>query len=458
MPPKMPRAKRPLAETDPNASTGRTTRSKVAKLDAPKGKENKTVLGAKRTSKQDSKRLKSLTKHVEEDEGLEDYANTSNNRLGWLLLDRGLPYGTTDERDVMIMRLEIADATAKELNVPPYTPPYFPPTTADIRNAEASSLKKQTDFASKDNSKLRSMLEARKLSTYGTRDAPVQRLEAHPTVDYEQYTTDELSAMASRRHMRMDTTGPKAVKIARLRMNDELKRDTGNTPEGELYGAISAMEMFVGAFRRDKDRALRGDYSFVRSFCRPASTLKELLHERNLPESGNIATKMERLRKDDARRATPFATRIFEKRINDARSEWEKLRVKFEEATGRPLLCVSEDLNAESKLHQRDPVRNAPKDDPPVKHMVDYDWRSSRWADRNRHQLVDIAKNRGMPHASGAPKAAMIKWLETGEIEYEEYYTTSLHAMCSERGIDVNQTKKKVEIIRLPKEHDEEKS
>ncbi|KAF2491445.1 hypothetical protein BU16DRAFT_119381 [Lophium mytilinum] len=438
----MPRTKRPLAEADPNASAGRVTRSKVVRSDGPKGKENKTASGAFE-SKKYSNKSKSLTKHAEKDVGLEGYANVSDNRLGWLLLDRGLPYGRTDERDVMIMRLEISDALAKELNVPLYIPPNFPPSKADKSKAEAINLRKQTDFASKDNSKLRSMLEARKLSTLGPRDELVQRLEAHPMVDYEQYTTDELSAMASRRHMRTGATGPKAVKIARLRMNDELKRDTGNTPEGELYGCISAIEMFVGAFRREKNRVLRGDYSFVKSFgCRPAPTLKELLHERNLPESGNIATKLERLRKDDASRGTPFATRIFEKQISDARSEWERLRVKFEEFTGRPLRCVSEDLNVENKLHQRDPIYNAPKDDPPVKHMVNYDWRSSHWADRSLHQLLDIAKSRGMPHANGAPKAAMIKWLETGELDYEEYYTTALYAMCSERNISVKSAEK----------------
>lgn len=246
----------------------------------------------------------------------------------------------------MIMRLEISDAIAKEFLSPPLL---FPSTHSIMR-------RRRTDFASKDNGKLRCMLEARKLATIGTRNELIARLEENPDVDYEQFTTGELSEMALRRHMQMGSTGPKALKIVRHELNDELKRGARSILEGELYGSIAAMEMIVGDFRRYQEKVLSGDYSFVKRFCQPSSILIDLLRARNLPESGSIATKIDRLRKNDATHMTPFVTRKFEDRINDARAEWEKHRVTFEKVTGRPLLSATRDLDEENKNNGRDSI------------------------------------------------------------------------------------------------------
>jgi hypothetical protein len=57
---------------------------------------------------------------------------------------------------------------------------------------EAISLRRQTNFRSKNNSKLRRILADCNMSTSGRRDELVTRLEANPTIDYEQYNSDQL--------------------------------------------------------------------------------------------------------------------------------------------------------------------------------------------------------------------------------------------------------------------------
>ena len=53
------------------------------------------------------------------------------------------------------------------------------------------------------------------------------------------------------------------------------------------------------------------------------------------------------------------------------------------------------------------------------------------------------------------PKAAMIKWLETGNIEYDELYAFSLESLCRDRDIKFKSREKKAELVRLLKEADE---
>jgi hypothetical protein len=69
--------------------------------------------------------------------------------------------------------------------------------------------------------------------------------------------------MEDERHMRTGGTGSKADKIARLRKNDEVKRDIGNTPEGEMYGFIARGENAMALIQKDQATASSGDYRFV---------------------------------------------------------------------------------------------------------------------------------------------------------------------------------------------------
>jgi hypothetical protein len=59
---------------------------------------------------------------------------------------------------------------------------------------------------------------------------------------------------------------------------------------------------------------------------------------------------------------------------------------------------------------------------------------------------------REMP--GSGPKASMIKWLETGNIEYDELYAFSLESLCRDRGIKFKSGEKKAELVRLLKEAD----
>jgi hypothetical protein len=56
------------------------------------------------------------------------------------------------------------------------------------------------------------------------------------------------------------------------------------------------------------------------------------------------------------------------------------------------------------------------------------------------------------------PKAAMLKWLDTGSVEYEDLYAGSLEMICFRRGIKHRSGEKKVDLIRRLKEADEQEA
>jgi hypothetical protein len=49
----------------------------------------------------------------------------------------------------------------------------------------------------------------------------------------------------------------------------------------------------------------------------------------------------------------------------------------------------------------------------------------------------------------------MIKWLETGSVDYEDLYAGSLEIMCMKRGLHVKIGAKKVDLIKRLREDDE---
>jgi hypothetical protein len=49
----------------------------------------------------------------------------------------------------------------------------------------------------------------------------------------------------------------------------------------------------------------------------------------------------------------------------------------------------------------------------------------------------------------------MLKWLDTGSVDYEDLYVGSLEQMCMERGIKHKSSDKKVELIKKLREADE---
>lgn len=56
------------------------------------------------------------------------------------------------------------------------------------------------------------------------------------------------------------------------------------------------------------------------------------------------------------------------------------------------------------------------------------------------------------------PKAAMVKFLDTDSVEYEDLYASSLGSMCYKRGIAYKSTAKKDDLVRILKEADDEEA
>lgn len=69
-----------------------------------------------------------------------------------------------------------------------------------------------------------------------------------------------------------------------------------------------------------------------------------------------------------------------------------------------------------------------PPREQPVQHFCDYDWKQSNWTSRSNLELIEICQRREIPGADTG--ATMIKWLETGHLEYEDLYVSSLEALC----------------------------
>ncbi|KAG4442559.1 hypothetical protein IFR05_001971 [Cadophora sp. M221] len=85
--------------------------------------------------------------------------------------------------------------------------------------------------------------------------------------------------------------------------------------------------------------------------------------------------------------------------------------------------------------------------------VCDYNWKDSHWADRTERQLSEICSRRGMP--GYGPKAAMLKWLDTGNIDYQDMDMGGLTRICGERGIVYKESDKKAELVRRRTEADE---
>jgi hypothetical protein len=104
--------------------------------------------------------------------------------------------------------------------------------------------KEDIAYRMKDNSVLRRLLFERDLSMDGTREEMIARLE-DSSIDYESLSSEQLSDMLRERHVTSYGQGSKEVKIERLRLNDKLHYDTGNSGDAVLYGQIWALETMV---------------------------------------------------------------------------------------------------------------------------------------------------------------------------------------------------------------------
>jgi len=301
----------------------------------------------------------------------------------------------------------------------------------DIHITGTEERKESFEYKTKDNSKLRRFLSERSLSTSGTRDDLIARL-SESSVNYEALSSEQLSAMLKQRHISNYATGSKATKIERLRLNDELRRDTGTSEDSILYGTFSVLQDIV----RDQEKLIPlGDYS-----SKKATALSTILTSRRLTCSGSRVAKIARLQKDDRNKREKL------------KREYDTTKRKLEEATGR----VGSECNRKDEDEHRAAdyrIEKVAKDSRPGVPICDYEWQDSRWASRTERELLEICTRRDFPGVG--PKAAMIKWLDTGSVDYEDLYAFSLERICTNRGLPAKSGEKKADLVRTLKEADE---
>lgn len=120
-------------------------------------------------------------------------------------------------------------------------------------------------------------------------------------------------------------------------------------------------------------------------------------------------------------------------------------------------ICRSRGLPAKSGEKKLDLVRklNEADEAEAVEYGKQYHWQDSAWADKTETELTKICSERGIP--GFGPKAGMVKWLDTGVLEYEDECVLSLKMNCTERGIHLKSNVTKRDIAALLREDDKER-
>lgn len=423
----MPREKRPLSEVDGNASTAsrksaKIVVSKLTKETQEDGVNNfkKPVSGNANQKPQHSKPPAILSPKVQKDGAKGAKEAVSRH---------------ADEKPRPSKPAILPLNSSRKWSTPGTIFNTNPPSHRE-QLEEEEAQKEQFEYSNKDNSKLRRFLSERYLSTSGTREELIKRLE-NSSINYEDITSAQLSEMLKGRHVTMSAQGTKEYKIQRLRLNDKVERDTGTSEESVLYGTLSAMEYILQEALAKRD--VTSNYSTLKP-----KQLSALLERRKLSQSGTQATLIKRLQTDD-RKST-------EKRIESAQTKYNRVKNELELKTGRSVIA-SDVMERESSKHAFDLERQHAAQRPLPKPICDYDWKGSHWADRTERELYEICSRRGMP--GHGPKAAMLKWLDTGDIEYEDMYIGGLTSICRERGVAYKDSAKKMDLVRLLREADE---
>jgi hypothetical protein len=90
----------------------------------------------------------------------------------------------------------------------------------------------------------------------GTREEMIQRLKDHPA-NYGLRTSSNLTKMLKKRHAPGEIHGKKAVKIAKLKLNDDIDRDTGNCAEEAIFDKMDMLDATV--VEKDAERRRLSD-------------------------------------------------------------------------------------------------------------------------------------------------------------------------------------------------------
>ncbi|KAL3419199.1 hypothetical protein PVAG01_09421 [Phlyctema vagabunda] len=252
------------------------------------------------------------------------------------------------------------------------------------------------EYRKKDNNKLRRLLMERWMSSSGTREDMIARLE-NSWSDYTILKSDELSAMLKNRNLTNASCGSKEVKIQRLRINDLSHRDTGNSSDRVLHSRLSVFEMIerqLSSVCTEEQAMDENNNPHVN--MAPSKLLREL-EKRHLAKSGTKNTQIKRLLKNN-RKSTA-------NHLRDIRKQNAATKAKLEASTGYPVNATEMD-ELKRRISALDHQAQAAVKRGPPKHICDYDWKKSHWADRTERELNEICHRRGMP--GYGPKASKI--------------------------------------------------
>jgi hypothetical protein len=134
-------------------------------------------------------------------------------------------------------------------------------------------------------------------------------------------------------------------------------------------------------------------------------------------------------------------------------AEYEKAKAELEVAIGHPVDRIKPIMDEMNELYSSDTqIRQEAQPTRKAVPICEYNWKDSHWASRTERELSEICRRREMP--GHGPKAAMLKWLDTGSVDYEDLYGFSLEQMCSERGIKYKSSDKKLDLIKRLREAD----
>lgn len=266
------------------------------------------------------------------------------------------------------------------------------------------------------------------------------------SINYEYLQPFQLVEMLKRRGVRMAEQGPKATKIERLRLNDQMHRETGPSGEGGLYGRTSAYEdLYHNAIKHQKQTS---EYTSAQN---PYTTMNPkristLLAKRNLDPGGTPKQQIRRLLTHDRQTAA--------REQKTRHKGYEKIKADLESQTGQAIASAEACMQHETELDALDiEIQARGKQTRKPVPKCEYDWKTSHWASRTERELSEICRRREMP-GSGT-RAAMIKWLETGFLEYEDVTLGSLERICEERGVRFKSDARKSDLVKLLVDADE---
>ncbi|KAF7940809.1 uncharacterized protein EAE97_006995 [Botrytis byssoidea] len=344
------------------------------------------------------------------------------------------------------------------------------------------TVSSDSPYAKKDNSMLRVLLRDRHLQISGTREEMIHRLETS-AYNYESYTSEKLSRILKRRGFTNASRGNKALKVERLKNSDEDLCDRTNSEVMELYreahkddqkikyveAALKALAGKKISYQNLEPPALlilannmgiqtSGDYDEIRaSFRADCDERGRQISDPDYREGSierlefllDMFKSESTIEKAELRRILKHPCLDVAAVIKQCDDVWVRDREIVENHESESTLKAQLDSHA-----TKSPTPRSPKPGPRKrKPFCDHDWKDSHWANRSMRDLLDICERRGMKlHGT---RAILIKYIETGEIDYEDLYVDDLKSMCEKRRIRCKSSANRLDIAKLLRETDE---